>query len=213
MNTTTTTTTATNLTEYRAAGFDPDSSANQRIRSHLVQREVVLCVSGMISELSQCDHAGTGLDIPDLDCILVQDDWQEPAEDHIREMDESELVEALDDLRAEYEVPKEDAAKHLRAALMDAVGAEVDGWREFCEHRGRRIEPHQNEALEHWIVYPFLARKLSEAGEMILEGGPFGLGPIWGRCCSGQAIAMDGVIAQIACGMEILEGQRNAWKE
>ena len=50
------------------------------------------------------------------------------------------------------------------------------------------------EVLEWWLVTPWLARRLQEQGEHIVEA----LGcRWWGRTTSGQAIYMDEVILQI----------------
>ena len=48
--------------------------------------------------------------------------------------------------------------------------------------------------FEWWVVSDWLARKLQEKGEPILEND---FGTWWGRTCSGQAIYMDGVINDI----------------
>jgi hypothetical protein len=53
----------------------------------------------------------------------------------------------------------------------------------------------EREAYEHWIVSDWLADKLEERGEMIVRDF-LGL-TIWGRCTSGQAILLDGVICDI----------------
>lgn len=82
-------------------------------------------------------------------------------------------------------------------------------WEDFCAKND--IEPYVLEAFEHWIVTHWLADELEARGEMILRGF-MGFEAIWGRACSGQAILLDGVIGEIAAGMEILEGQRNQWK-
>jgi hypothetical protein len=36
--------------------------------------------------------------------------------------------------------------------------------------------------------------------------------PLWGRTTSGQGIAMDSVVAEIASDMGILVGQENEWR-
>jgi hypothetical protein len=51
-------------------------------------------------------------------------------------------------------------------------------------------EPELVEALQHWIVSPFLGGKLKEQGEMV--GNVHGL-TIWGRTTCGQTIEMDHV--------------------
>lgn len=52
-----------------------------------------------------------------------------------------------------------------------------------------------HEPLGYWAVSRWLANKLSECGECIFEA--HGL-YIWGRCTSGQAIALDCVIQELA---------------
>lgn len=55
-------------------------------------------------------------------------------------------------------------------------------------------EDYPDEALEHWIVSEWLASRLLEEGEMVVEF--LGL-TIWGRTTSGQAICIDSVIEDI----------------
>ncbi|RLC34851.1 MAG: hypothetical protein DRZ76_01730 [Candidatus Nealsonbacteria bacterium] len=50
-------------------------------------------------------------------------------------------------------------------------------------------------ALEHWIVSDYLADRLQEQGEMVAN--VLGM-QVWGRTCTGQAIALDDVIRKIA---------------
>jgi len=50
------------------------------------------------------------------------------------------------------------------------------------------------EVLEHWIVDPWLAAKLSARGEAVQ---PFCGLWIWGRTTSGQAIHMDEVVREL----------------
>ncbi|MBS6831862.1 MAG: hypothetical protein KH216_03380 [Clostridiales bacterium] len=55
-----------------------------------------------------------------------------------------------------------------------------------------------DEVLEWWLVTPWLAERLKELGEIIIDE----LGcRWWGRLTSGQAIHMDSVIREI-CGEE-----------
>ena len=55
-------------------------------------------------------------------------------------------------------------------------------------------EDYPDEALEHWLVSNWLAERLREEGEMVIEF--LGL-TIWGRTTSGQAIYIDSVIEDI----------------
>lgn len=66
-----------------------------------------------------------------------------------------------------------------------------------------------NEAYEWWFVSDYLAEKLAEHGEMVIQG----YHNVWGRGCSGQAILLDWVIGKIAEEMEILEGMENDWSK
>ena len=56
------------------------------------------------------------------------------------------------------------------------------------------FEPQPQEILEWWVVTTWMADKLKEQGEPILENE---WGVWWGRTCSGQAILLDNVIDKI----------------
>ena len=66
------------------------------------------------------------------------------------------------------------------------------------------------EVFEWWRVTSYLYEKLGNKGEVVLEGPN---GYYWGRCCTGQAILLDGVISQICADNEILEGQEYDWSK
>ena len=58
------------------------------------------------------------------------------------------------------------------------------------------LYPFVDDVMEWWLVTPWLAERLKEQGEIIIDK----LGcRWWGRLTSGQAIYMDGVIQEI-CG-------------
>ena len=66
---------------------------------------------------------------------------------------------------------------------------------EVCvNYNSNPIEGEPEEALEHWLVSEWLAKRLLEEGEMVIEF--LGL-TIWGRTTSGQAIYIDSVIEDI----------------
>jgi hypothetical protein len=56
------------------------------------------------------------------------------------------------------------------------------------------IDEEPEEALEHWLVSEWLAHRLREEGEMVID---FMNLTIWGRTTSGQAIYIDSVIEDI----------------
>jgi len=55
-------------------------------------------------------------------------------------------------------------------------------------------EDYPEEALEHWLVSDWLANRLREEGEMVIDFMDL---TIWGRTTSGQAILLDSVIEDI----------------
>jgi hypothetical protein len=87
--------------------------------------------------------------------------------------------------------------KELKDWLVDNVytdKSELKGW----DHDDLVSECEDNftpdEPLEYWAVSNWLAAKLQDQGEVVADSYPM----IWGRCTSGQAIKMDGVIQRIA---------------
>ena len=138
----------------------------------LVDREVHYCVSMLISELAQND---SGEYYEDILNVCIQDDWQEAAEQAGWQNFEDEF-----------------GVNCYRDESDDQTYAAAD-WQELCE--AFDIEPYTREAYEHWIVSDWLADKLEAAGEMVSKD-IYGL-TIWGRCTTGQAILLDGVICGI----------------
>lgn len=61
------------------------------------------------------------------------------------------------------------------------------------------IEPDQREVYEHWLVDRYFGSQLAQSGEVVFE---FCNMTIWGRCCTGQSIAMDGVIEEMVKGFD-----------
>jgi len=72
--------------------------------------------------------------------------------------------------------------------------AEMGSWQNLCERFD--IEPYKREVFEHWAVTQWLADKLREHGERVDDD--FGDLCVWARTTTGQGIAMDGVIREIA---------------
>jgi len=58
-------------------------------------------------------------------------------------------------------------------------------------------ELEYKEPMEYWGVSNWLANQLKERGEVVIDYEHVNF-YIWGRCCSGQAINLDGVIQDIA---------------
>jgi hypothetical protein len=67
-------------------------------------------------------------------------------------------------------------------------------------------ESEMQEVFQWFIVSDYLAEKLKEKGEPIINDEN-----IWGRGTCGQAILLDYVITEICAEMKILENQENSW--
>lgn len=92
----------------------------------------------------------------------------------------------------------------LREAVTILVDDTANGWRTLVESED--IDPEYDDVYEHWVVTDWFGRTLEQEGEIVRN--VCGL-TIWGRCCTGQAIALDYVIQKIACdlwGSELTEG-------
>lgn len=110
---------------------------------------------------------------------------------------------------------QDDDALDLMASVPDYESAALDaGWKEspsgvwvnegmelgyetaveVCTEE--RIEPYEREVFEHWCVSQWLARRLDELGEKVCLDF-YGL-CIWARTTTGQAIAIDACIEQLA---------------
>lgn len=101
------------------------------------------------------------------------------------------------DSYADEDDAREAAIEHvlpaIRQAVWDLVSTSPNNFQEVCDENS--LDPDMMEVYEHWIVSDWFARKLSEKGEIT---GDFAGLTIWGRCCTGQSISMDGVIREIA---------------
>jgi hypothetical protein len=98
----------------------------------------------------------------------------------------------------------------VRGIGLTAFDTEEEAAENCCEENRIERSEYDHEVYEHWIVTGHLGRKLKEQGEHVVE---FCNMTIWGRCCTGQAISMDGVIESIARSMEILPGMQYDWSK
>lgn len=207
----------TNLTDYIAAGGQPDSGVNQRIRRRLVEREVLHNLCQTVEFAMKHAENDDDLSYDDLLSLCSGQDWEEPGQDRVSEMDRNDLLTALGEYGADLPGVDEDnedddadeggdlSDDQLRAMLIECIGGD---WQEFCETE--RLDPHDLDVYEHWAVTSWFKSRLAERGEITGDLLDF---DVWGRTCTGQAISMDYVIASIAAEMGVLAGQRNEWKD
>jgi hypothetical protein len=155
----------------------------QRAVSDFVGREVIYCVSTLISEMCQL--------MPDDETLFelcIPEDWETPAYDEGWRAIKTAEGDNWTYVDSNYEGAPSEDDDSLPGLYDDAA----ETWRAACDDNN--IEPYQTEALEHWIVSTYLANKLRDKGEMV--GEIMGL-TIWGRTTFGQAISIDCVIEDI----------------
>lgn len=161
-----------------------NSPKNQSIKSKFIGREVVYCVSSLVSELTN-----------KMECFPDYED---------------ELIGIYSGI-PNYEDAAKDAGweESVKGFENKETGDSSDAkdWKELCE--AADIDPYEIVVFEHWIVTDWLADKLESYGEKVIRDF-FGL-TIWCRPTTGQAILLDGVISAICEEMEILSGQKNDW--
>ncbi len=87
--------------------------------------------------------------------------------------------------------------KQLKAVLREEHSWNRDDW-EGMDHADLVSACEENhemgEVYEYWAVSDWLYRKLKGEGEIVINAYP----NIWGRCTTGQAITLDGVMRRIA---------------
>jgi hypothetical protein len=172
--------------------IDVDSAKNQKITAALVEREVIYCVSTLVSELQKKadefpdytdDLYSAGVGLPDYEEASHEDGkWEK--------------------------LPDGDE----RGSFVNADGetSSADDWQELCEEKNIDVSDYEPEVFEHWIVTGWFADQLEKNNQRVLRDF-FGL-TVWCRCTTGQSISIDSVVQQIAADMEILDGQINEWK-
>ncbi len=129
----------------------------------------------------------------------------EALDDLVRQIGELEcdLEEELD--RYDWLDENQVELEELRVIAVNNVEAD-SAWQEVCEENN--LDPEYDEVYEHWIVTPWLGRKLAERGYVVREVCNL---TIYGRCGTGQALALDRNMQEIA--MELWGSELEAASE
>lgn len=125
-------------------------------------------------------------DLDDLEAVADEyGDWQDV-------LATAGLPEGIDDVD-EYVEAHPEAEQTLRGVVWALLeDAHDDACKEVCGEHSLDVEPQ--EVYEHYVVSDWLGRKLKARGEVVQDFAGFTL---WGRCTTGQAILLDGVIEEI----------------
>lgn len=159
-----------------------------RTAEDIVRVEVHYCVSALVSTLASgwhVDHVNE-----DMNALHEQaqelcyplEDWEEAARE------------------AGWKNVGKDVGEMLFSRGTSVTGSDIvtaSSWQELCEEND--IEPYQREVFEHWIVSDWLADRLAEKGEKVDKD--FAGLTVWARTTTGQGIASDWVIEQIAADL------------
>ena len=84
--------------------------------------------------------------------------------------------------------------EYVNQELKDTSAAE--SWEELCETQYINTDDYRQEVFEYWLVSRQMAEALVKHDEKVLAEF-LGLGPIWCRAATGQAVYMDTVIEDI----------------
>jgi hypothetical protein len=199
----------TTIRDYQQqTGHNVHSAENQRILEKFVSRNVERNVSMLVEHFLRNPEAlnGSDYDWEELVDLSKCIDWEEAAMDALDGFTADDCREWFDD----YEDDLEDAdAKTMREIIFQHLKDDED-LQDFVEKNVDDLADYEMEVLEYWIVDERFREKLAEKGEATMEEF-FGM-PVWGRTTSGQGIAMDAIVAEIALDIGILVGQENEWK-
>lgn len=189
------------------------------LADRLVEREVICCLSSLLYDIGQ--HPEEATKVFDLEPDEVYDwfscpDYDEAVTQTLNDLDFAELLDECDEVGYSSDALRDagapdgcepdewheslegdaaaDADDVLRQHILDRMSYDDDK-QEFCDRHNVDLHDYDREVYEHWAVTRWLGSKLEAHGERVFE---FAGLTIWGRCCTGQSIALDYVIQEIA---------------
>ena len=190
---------------------DLTSNDKYELADRLVKNEVIMCVSSMVSEVYKLDSC-EGVISEELNEIAYEDSESLDAKRECQllgwekadEMDVSRVYKYCvdNDINELYELAdcRGFDKVYINLDKQDEHDYAVCDWEELAEKQGIDLEQEPLETLEYWAVTNWLASKLTNTVETL------GMN-IWGRACSGQAIALDGDIQDLAVELATFEAE------
>lgn len=166
-----------------------------RSAQDIARAEVIYCVSGLVSTLAGASFRFSAHD----DARHDQDQRA-----HIELCDQAvELSAPVADYESAArdagweEMPGKPGGQHVFRDETDGQTWCAKDWQDLCTDHD--IEPYDRDVYEHWIVSDWLADKLEAKGEKVDRD--FAGMTIWARTTTGQAIAIDAIIVEIAADL------------
>lgn len=198
--------------------YDEWSVKNQQILDELISREVYCCMTSemefMLSKVYDNDDSDNPFDESDLDAMYVHKCPECGLNEEFEETTISELLdEDLKDSYGNYVCPECGLEYTSADEARECCGEDTTVYKCSC---GKILNESEYddclcsaEVYEWWAVSKWLGEKLKKQGCVVIES--YGKS-YWGRETTGQAISLDGCIANIAKEMKILDGMENCWK-
>lgn len=168
------------------------SSENQAKVGEFVDNEVVCCLSRIVDFIFQAESDGydnVPFSIEDASNLYIDNSGEiEELKEELNDLEErhEQIQELIDECEedSENEVEKlEGESSEIEkkiAEIEEAIDTLEDEDGTMCE------------VYEWWKVSSWLARRLARRGEVVILSEN-----LWGRCTTGQAIKLDGVIIDI----------------
>ncbi|UPK67935.1 hypothetical protein [Chitinophaga filiformis] len=184
--------------------MEANSIKNQEIKREFVKVNVIANVTQIVEYIpkTSADHDEAPFSYDDLENLYYYEDSEgNTYSKNEKECLQEEVESELDALENQLEEP-------LEEQLRTAIESKIFGLRQRIELL-EEAEERSSEVYEWWIVENWLGEKLKAHGETIIQNG---MHTYWGRCTTGQAILLDSVITIVCEELEILEGQKYAWK-
>lgn len=186
-----------------------NSIKNQEIKRKFVEKEVYANISLMVDYILQKS-------LGDEEAPFGYEEVENLYVYNIEVVNIEELKKSMNDYKKfpetyweEFtEEQKELYLTELKEILELAYESKIENeeWISELEDLIYEVENAENEikeVFEWYICSDFLIRRLKEKGEVVIPSMS-----IWGRCTTGQAILLDGVISEICEELEILENEK-----
>jgi hypothetical protein len=196
----------------------PNDAERREIRTEELaemyqERDILHCDSMLVDELLKqgFEHHGEFFREWDMDKVVnyyadpsnwgieeckdwLEDNGYDLPEDNPWSMTPTQLIDLL--TAQSIDCKDDDTNEVLLAAVIANIDDEtIDGledWRRLVEEN---TNEHPAEVYEWWRVSNWLAGKLKDIGQCVLDND---YGTWWGRQCTGQQFIMDGVLQRVA---------------